>query len=103
MAWFVAHLTPHAPDCAERRIGDPARWLRVGGASITGGLQTLLTRLGRAAADVAVQAQQLGDVGLFTARPGEARVPLAFITEPADAAALNAALQTLSNPQGARS
>jgi hypothetical protein len=68
-------------------------WL---GSAEAGAVAALLRRLGRAPASVHARQMKLGDVALVTARPGEPRLPLAFIHQGLTAPQLSAELERLT-------
>jgi hypothetical protein len=66
------------------------------GPPIAGAVREILTRLGRSPAHVTPAALALGDVAILTAKPGEPRVPLAFVYEGLTAAEISGALDQLA-------
>lgn len=98
------HLTPFAPGCQDLAIGHPDRWRVYQGRSLETVLRSVLTRLARAAGDVAAEDCPAGGVDL-TARIEGAPRPLAVIFEGAGLAAVAETLATLArrrwSPEGA--
>jgi hypothetical protein len=66
------------------------------GPPIVGAVREILTRLGRLPAHVQPIALALGDVAIATAKPGEPRVPLAFVYDGLTADEIGGALDQLA-------
>ena len=97
--WILVHLTPFAPDCAERALADRARWIHQGQAEPLIAMRLLLRRLGRRANQVVVRAMKMGDLGVFPADDSTRGYPLAFIVDGVTEAEARDALMTIAGEQ----
>lgn len=91
------YLTPYAPDVAQvSQLADPASWIHCFHATPVQACGKLLERLGRAPAEVQALGLKVGETAILSARPGEARVPLAFVLDDVAPATIAAALEQLA-------
>lgn len=91
------YLTPWAPDVAQvSQLTDPTSWITCFHATPVQACGKLLERLGRTPAEVQALGLKVGETAILSARPGEARVPLAFVLDDVPPATIAAALQLLA-------
>ncbi len=91
------YLTPYAPGVAQvSQLTDPGSWITCFHATPVQACGKLLERLGRDPSEVQALGLKVGETAILSARPGETRVPLAFVLDDVPPATIAAALQLLA-------